>query len=115
MTASADRIIVCSGAYEAPKLLMMSGSPYWEHGIGNDNDLVGRYAISHPFLSVAGTKPRNEERWIQEYDFPSLMSRTYDTEEYQQNGKIFLMNYAGLPNVDIAQHMIEGKNSVPDR
>ena len=109
VTASGDRIIVCSGAYEAPKLLMLSASSYWEHGIGNDNDLVGRYAISHPFLSVAGTKPKNEERWIQEYDFPSLMSRTYDTEAYQQNGKIFLMKYAGLPNVDIAQHMIEGK------
>lgn len=111
-TASGDRIIVCSGAYEVPKLLMMSTSPYWEHGIGNDPeyDLVGRYAISHPFLSVSGTKDNNEERWIQEYDFPSLMSRSYDTEENQQNGKIFLMKYAGLPNVDIAQHMIEGKN-----
>jgi choline dehydrogenase-like flavoprotein len=83
VVASGDRIIVCSGAYEAPKLLMMSTSSHWEHGIGNDHDLVGRYAISHPFLSVSGTKPKNEERWIQEYDFPSLMSRTYDTEANQ--------------------------------
>ena len=108
-TAGADRIILCAGAYEVPKLLMMSRSTYWENGIGNDHDLVGRFAISHPFLSVSGTKPRNAERWIQEFDFPSLMSRTYDAEEYQQNGKIFLMNFAGLPNVDIAQHMIAGK------
>jgi choline dehydrogenase-like flavoprotein len=110
VTASGDRIILCSGAYEAPKLLMLSGSPYWEKGIGNDHDLVGRYAVSHPFLSVSGTKPKNEERWIQEFDFPTLMSRTYDTEQYQQNGKIFLMKFAGLPNVDIAKHMIAGKS-----
>jgi len=109
VTAGGDRIIICSGAYEAPKLLMMSTSPYWENGIGNDHDLVGRYPISHPFLSVAGTKDKNEERWIQEFDFPTLMSRTYDTEQYQQNGKMFLMKTASLPNVDIAKHMIAGK------
>ena len=110
MTASADRIILCAGAYEVPKLLMMSTSQYWEHGIGNDNDLVGRYPVAHPFLSVAGTKPKNEERWIQEFDFPSLMSRTYDTEKYQADGKIFLMKTAGVPNVDIAEYMIAGKS-----
>ena len=27
---------------------------------------------------------------MQEYDFPTLMSRTYDTEKYQSDGKIFL-------------------------
>jgi len=110
VTASGDRIIICSGAYEAPKLLMLSGSPYWDNGIGNDHDLVGRYVISHPFLSVAGTKDKNDERWIQEFDFPSLMSRTYDTEKYQQNGKMFLMKTASFPNVDIASHMIAGKD-----
>jgi choline dehydrogenase-like flavoprotein len=109
VTACGDRIILCSGAYEAPKLLMMSVGPYWENGIGNDHDLVGRYVVAHPFLSVEGTKDKNEERWIQEFDFPSLMSRTYDTEEYQQGGKIFLMKTASLPNVDIASHMIAGK------
>jgi choline dehydrogenase-like flavoprotein len=109
VAAGGDRIIICSGAYEAPKLLMMSTSPYWENGIGNDHDLVGRYPISHPFLSVAGTKDKNEERWIQEFDFPTLMSRTYDTEQYQRNGKMFLMKTASLPNVDIAKHMIAGK------
>jgi choline dehydrogenase-like flavoprotein len=109
--ALGNRIIVCTGAYEAPKLLMASINHHWKNGIGNDNDLVGRYAISHPFLSVTGTdKKPNKERWIQEYDFPSLMSRSYDTEKQQANGKIFLMKYAGSPNVDIADQMIRGNN-----
>lgn len=109
VTARGDRIILCAGAYEVPKLLMLSGRSYWDNGIGNDNDLVGRYVVAHPFLSVAGTKDRNEERWIQEFDFPSLMSRTYDTEAYQQDGKIFLMKTASVPNVNIAKHMIAGR------
>jgi choline dehydrogenase-like flavoprotein len=108
-TAHGRRVILCTGAYEVPKLLMASVSSLWEHGIGNDHDLVGRYPISHPFISVRGTKPHNKERWIQEYDFPTLMSRTYDTESNQRNGKIFLMKSASDPNVDIAAHMIAGK------
>ena len=108
--ASGATIILCAGAYEVPKLLMRSCSYHWQNGIGNDHDLVGRYAISHPFLSVLGTKDTNEERWIQEFDFPTLMSRTYDTEAYQSNGKIFLMKSAMFPNVDLAGHMIAGKD-----
>jgi choline dehydrogenase-like flavoprotein len=109
LTARGERIILCSGAYEVPKLLMMSVSQHWDNGIGNDHDLVGRYVVAHPFLSVAGTKDKNEERWIQEFDFPTLMSRTFDTEEYQAGGKLFLMKDANWPNVDIAKHMIAGK------
>jgi choline dehydrogenase-like flavoprotein len=109
VTARGDRIILCSGAYEVPKLLTMSVSQYWENGIGNDHDLVGRYVVAHPFLWVEGTKDKNEERWIQEFDFPTLMSRTFDTEEYQADGKLFLMKDPTMPNVDIAKCMIEGK------
>ncbi len=104
------RIILCAGAYEVPKILMSSVSRHWKHGIGNDNDLVGRYPVSHLFLSARGTKPSNPERWIQEYDFPSLMSRHYDTRDQQPNGKIFMMKDASLPNVDIASLMIKGKS-----
>ena len=106
----ADTFIVCSGTLESPKLLMRSVDTNWENGIGNDHDLLGRYIVSHSFLRVLGSTPTNPNQWIQEYDFPTLMSRTYDTEEYQQEGKIFLFKNRVLPNVDIAQLMIDGKD-----
>lgn len=98
-----ETFIVCAGTYESPKLLERSG-------IGNDHDLLGRYIVSHSFFKVTGQFPTNEKHWVQEYDFPTLMSRTYDTEAQQQNGKMFLFKDRTLPNVDIAQLMIQGKS-----
>ncbi|YCM44579.1 GMC family oxidoreductase [Verrucomicrobiaceae bacterium 227] len=106
----AGKVIVCSGAFESPKLLMQSKSAHWEDGIGNDYDQVGRYLVSHSILKVRGELDHNEENWFQEYDFPTLMSRTYDTEEYQKKNKIFLFKNRGLPNIDFGQLMIEGKS-----
>jgi choline dehydrogenase-like flavoprotein len=108
--AHAKTIVVCAGAYETPKLLQVSTSQYWENGIGNDHDIVGRYISSHPFLIVRGQVDHNEEEWFQEFDFPTLMSRTYDTPEMQkEGGKIFLFKDRSQPNVDIAALMIQGK------
>jgi choline dehydrogenase-like flavoprotein len=59
-------------------------------------------------LKVRGVSPTNKEKWFQEYDFPTLMSRTYDTEEQQKKGKIFLFKNRVLPNIDIASLMIGG-------
>lgn len=49
-------VVVCSGAYESPKLLMLSTSHAWPKGIGNHHDLVGRYIVSHSMLVVEGEK-----------------------------------------------------------
>lgn len=105
----AQKVIVASGAYESPKLLLQSTSSHWEHGIGNDHDQVGRYIVSHSILIVQGETDQNPDGWVQPYDFPTLMSRTYDTEEYQKDGKIFLFKNRVLPNVDIAGLMRAGK------
>ena len=105
-----DRIIVCSGAYESPKLLMVSRNGKWPNGIGNDHDLLGRFVVTHSILKVRGTLNRNKERWLQEYDFPTLMSRTWDTEQTQPKNKVFLFKNRKLPNLDIARLMIEGKS-----
>jgi choline dehydrogenase-like flavoprotein len=106
----ADTFVVCAGTYESPKLLLRSVSSLWPHGIGNDHDLVGRFIVSHSFLTVTGRFPANPHHWLQEYDFPTLMSRTYDAPEYQQDGKVFLFKNRALPNIDIADLMIQGKS-----
>ncbi|CAL2093041.1 Glucose-methanol-choline (GMC) oxidoreductase:NAD binding site [Tenacibaculum sp. 190524A02b] len=104
-----DTIILASGAYNVPKLLMASKNDFWNNGIGNDNDLVGRYVVSHSMLNVVGKAKSNPNGWFQEYDFPTLMSHSYNTKEHQKKGKIFMFKDRTTPNVDIAQLMIEGK------
>jgi choline dehydrogenase-like flavoprotein len=104
----ARTVIVCSGAYESPKLLMLSQSNDWPGGIGNDHDLVGRFIISHSMLVIRGTTPVNKECWFQEYDFPTLMSRTYDTPAHQKKGKIMIFKNRAWPNIDFADCMIKG-------
>lgn len=106
----ASVVIVAAGTLESPKLLQMSKSKFWERGIGNDHDNVGRYLVSHSQLKVKGKGSRNDERWFQEYDFPTLMSRTWDTPEFQEEGKVFLYNNRKLPKFDFAEMMIAGKS-----
>ncbi len=108
-TVYGERVLLCGGAFESPKLLKLSANKYWEKGIGNDYDLVGRYLVSHSQLKVRGVKQDNKERWFQEYDFPTLMSRSWDSEDYQKEGKVFLYKNRKLPNLDLAAKMIAGK------
>lgn len=111
-TADASVVIVAAGTLESPKLLQMSRSKFWEKGIGNDHGNVGRYLVSHSQLKVLGKRQGNAERWFQEYDFPTLMSRTWDTPEFQEGGKLFLYNNRKLPNFDFAAMMVAGKSRV---
>ncbi|AUP79774.1 GMC oxidoreductase [Flavivirga eckloniae] len=108
-TVYGDTIILASGAYNVPKLLRASKNEFWQDGIGNDYDLVGRFVVSHSMLNVVGKAKSNPNGWFQEYDFPTLMSHSYNTKEHQKKGKIFMFKNRTTPNVDIAQLMIEGK------
>jgi choline dehydrogenase-like flavoprotein len=105
----AERVVICAGAYESPKLLLRSRSVYWPQGIGNATDQVGRYLVTHSMLRVKGVSRANPERWFQEYDFPTLMSRSWDSEARQRRGKVFLFNNRSLPRVDLGTLMVEGK------
>lgn len=109
-TAYGQRFAICSGALESPKLLLASRSRFWPRGVGNDTDLVGRHVISHPFLFVRAKAPSNPQMYQQELDFPTLMSRHYDSPKEQRDGKLFLFRDRSKPRSDLAGMMIEGKS-----
>lgn len=109
VTVHGDTVVLASGAYNVPKLLMASKSDFWKDGIGNDTDLVGRYVVSHSMLNVYGKAKSNPEGLFQEYDFPTLMSHSYNTPEHQKKGKIFMFKNRTTPNTNIADLMIQGK------
>ncbi|MGD9644714.1 MAG: GMC oxidoreductase [Pirellulales bacterium] len=106
----AERFVICAGSYESAKLLLRSRNAYWPNGAGNDAGLVGRHIISHPFLFVQGRSPANPRRLQQELDFPTLMSRHFDTPHEQRGGKLFLFRDRSKPRIDLARRMIEGRS-----
>ena len=108
---SANAIFLCAGAFETPKLLQLSTSLNWPAGIGNDNDLVGRYLVANPYLYCRGGDASNPERLQQELNFPNLASRQWDTPAEQAHGK-FLMNMSyDAPIVHPGSLMYAGKTS----
>ena len=108
-TLEADFVFVCAGALETPKLLLNS-TQFWSNGIGNDNDLVGRFLMASPYFYASGTIDSNPDKLESELGFPSLCSRFYDTPEYQANGKFFFNADYANPHVDIAALMAQGKS-----
>lgn len=88
-TLDADTIVVAAGTIESAKLLLASATPDWRNGLGNQSDTVGRYLMIHPFLGVSGVMPDNRDRHAQELNFPTLVSRHFDTPVQQRAGKLF--------------------------
>lgn len=103
ITVEAGKVIVCAGTYESTKLLLASTPK----GLGNESGHLGRHIVTHLLFSVKGTREKNRKRLFQEYDFPTLMSRSWDTPERQAEGKMFVFNNRSLPNTDFAKLMIE--------
>ena len=104
----AERVVVCAGAYESPKLLMASHGPGYPNGIGNNYDLLGRYLVSHSFLSVTGTSQSNPERLATEFGFPTFMSRQFDDASRQSTGKIFMFRNEFTPGQKWERLMQQG-------
>jgi choline dehydrogenase-like flavoprotein len=84
-----DVVVVCSGTVESTKLLLASAGTDWPDGIGNDSGHLGRHLVGHPVFSVSGVRPGNPDRLHQELiGIVSLVSRHFDTPEYQREGKM---------------------------
>ncbi|MBN1237396.1 MAG: GMC family oxidoreductase [Gammaproteobacteria bacterium] len=56
--ARADTFILCCGAVQTPRLLLLSRSPRFPGGIGNDHDRVGRRFTDQAILTLHAEVPR---------------------------------------------------------
>jgi len=56
-TVRARTYVVACGAVESARLLLLSSSPEFPHGIGNGTDQVGRYFMEHPGIGFEGKVP----------------------------------------------------------
>ncbi len=54
--------IVASNGIESPRLLLLSKSDKFKHGIANDHDMVGRHLMDHPSTSL--TFDADEDVWL---------------------------------------------------
>jgi len=108
VSVDADRVIVAAGTFETPKLLLRSTSKEWPAGVGNDTDNVGRYLITHPYMIYAGSLPLSPDKMQWELDFPTLVSRYFDTPQEQAKGKYVLVNAPNIVARSVAQMMQAG-------
>ncbi|MBC9909757.1 GMC oxidoreductase [Chitinophaga varians] len=108
-TVEATIIINAAGAIEGPKLLQRSALNWWKNGIGNDNDLVGRFLISHPYFFFKAVLPGNPQMLQPEMGFPTLVSRHYDSPAEQHKGKFVLINPPTSPKVNLVRSVTSGK------
>lgn len=92
----ADVVIVCGGTIESAKLLLSSANTDWADGIGNDSGHVGRHLIGHPVMGASGVRPGNPDKLNAELGFTSLVSRHFDSPEYQHKGKMWFSGGVGL-------------------
>lgn len=72
----ARAVVLATGGIENPRLLLASRSERSPKGVGNTHDLVGRYFMEHPHVSIATFLPSD----------PALDGRFYDLRA-TENGR----------------------------
>jgi choline dehydrogenase-like flavoprotein len=108
LTIEADTVIVAAGTIESSKLLLRSTSTFWPNGIGNDHDLVGRNIVTHPYFIFTASLPANPLRLQAEMNFPTLVSRHFDSPTEQAKGKFILVNPPDGSSVNLLTQMQAG-------
>ena len=105
----AERVFVCCGTIESCKLLLASAGSDWPGGIGNASGHVGRHLIGHPIMFAEGVRAGNPDGLGTELGFNSLISRYFDTPEYQHKGKMWFSGSAG--NTASLEELVRGNVS----
>jgi len=92
LRVDAERVIIAAGTIESAKLLQRSTSSDWQKGIGNDSDMVGAHFMTHPYFIYTGLRKTNPKKLQAEMNFPTWVSRHFDSPTEQQAGKFVLVN-----------------------
>jgi choline dehydrogenase-like flavoprotein len=101
ITVKAVNYIMACGGIETPRLLLASKNKHHPDGIGNNNDIVGRYYMSHFSGVHLKLAPKNRKNIILDFERDSekvyCRRRWSITEQFQSEKKIgniifFLLN-----------------------
>lgn len=105
----AEQVFVSAGTIESCKLLLASANSEWPDGIGNDSGHVGRHLVGHPVMFAGGVRPGNPDGIGRELGFGSLISRHFDTPEWQHKGKMWFSG--GVDIIDSIESQV--LNNIP--
>ncbi len=100
----ADAVAVCGYAIETPRLLLNSTSRRFPSGLGNANDLVGRYVMVQGATQVAARFPY--ELRMYKAPPPEVSSEQfYETDESRGFARGFSLQTVGPLPIDWANHV----------
>ncbi|MEA2483108.1 MAG: hypothetical protein QOC55_1055, partial [Thermoleophilaceae bacterium] len=104
MFQPADAVAVCGYAIETPRLLLNSTSRRFPNGIGNDEDLLGRYVMVQGATQTAGRFAH--EMRVYKAPPPEISSEQfYETDEARGFARGFSIQTVGPLPIDWAEHV----------
>jgi choline dehydrogenase-like flavoprotein len=75
-----DKLVLCAGAVETSRLLLLSKSKTFPNGFLNGHGNVGKYFMDHPVLRVSGKVPWSFEDQVQ----TNILASSHDHREYDR-------------------------------
>ena len=101
----ADAVAVAGYSIETPRLLLNSTSRRYPHGVGNDNDQVGRYVMVQGAPQVAGRFP--DDMRMYKAPPPEISSEQfYETDPARGFARGFSIQTVGPLPIEWAQHVL---------
>ena len=94
----ADVVIVCANGVGTPRLLQLSRSARFPHGLANSSGLVGKRLMMHPYAAVVGFYDEPLESWLGPSGQTIQSMQFYETDEtrgFVRGGKWQVMPTGG--------------------